>query len=145
MKYIGNIFQGVRGISLAHPLEHQDLVLNLIPDCTGKSILDAGCGKGNWGYLIRSLRNGDRAYMVGVDLSEDYLDFCRRHNVYDELIKADVRNLSFEDESFDLVLACEVIEHLPKEDGWGMLREWKKWPGEELSLPLPTALCTRNL
>jgi predicted TPR repeat methyltransferase len=49
-------------------------------------ILDAGCGTGLVGALVR-----DRAHrLVGVDLSATMLDLARRKNVYDELHKGDM-------------------------------------------------------
>ena len=52
----------------------------------GLDILDAGCGTGLVGALVRDRARG----LVGVDLSATMLDLARRKNVYDELQRGDM-------------------------------------------------------
>src|SRR5439155_741385 len=75
-------------------------------------ILDVGCGKGAIGFLLRQHTGGEDAHLVGVDVYPPYLDFCRRFNIYDELISGDVTALDLA--RFDVVLACEVVAHIPR-------------------------------
>jgi ubiquinone/menaquinone biosynthesis C-methylase UbiE len=78
---------------MSYPLEHQHIVMHFIPNVKGKVVLDVGCGKGIYGYLIRALRGGDRAYMVGIDINLRFLSFVKKFRVYDDVILCDIRKL----------------------------------------------------
>ncbi|MDQ3908545.1 MAG: class I SAM-dependent methyltransferase, partial [Acidobacteriota bacterium] len=69
-------------------------------------ILDVGCGTGANLELLS--RFGDAA---GVDISDEALAFCRGRGLSD-VRKGAAESLPFADESFDLVTALDVVEHL---------------------------------
>ncbi|MCA1815669.1 MAG: class I SAM-dependent methyltransferase [Acidobacteria bacterium] len=79
--------------------------LNL-PSGARPRILDVGCGTG--ANLEMLARFGDAH---GVDVSEDALGFCRERGLSD-VRRGAAESLPFEDESFDLVTALDVVEHL---------------------------------
>jgi 2-polyprenyl-3-methyl-5-hydroxy-6-metoxy-1,4-benzoquinol methylase len=81
-----------------------------LPNLDGKRVLDVGCGRGGIGYLLRTHPGGTTAYIVGVDIHEPYIEFSARFALYDELILGDAVELALEE--FDVVLACEVLEHI---------------------------------
>ena len=81
-------------------------------------ILDAGCGTG---HLLQQLRTLGHA--EGVDISDEALDFCRKRGL-DNVRKADVNDLPFAGDTFDMVTALDVIEHL--DDDVGALREFRR-------------------
>ena len=102
-----------------------DLFLHFVP--TGlESVLDAGCGRGIVGALVRIYREPNR--VVGIDAYDPYLQFCRRTGMYDQLIEHDLRKapLPFKSNEFDLATSLEVIEHLPKADGVRLLEELER-------------------
>lgn len=99
---------------MSHLYELHRFVLYELPWAEGKNVLDLGCGKGIWGYLLRAEKKGDTAYMVGLDIYRPYLKFVKKHLVYDDLVLSDARNLPFRDGSFSITIASEIIEHLPK-------------------------------
>lgn len=85
--------------------ERINKTISLIPkDCS--SILDVGCGDGR---ITNHLISG-YGRVVGLEQSQEVL----RH-VKAEKIVGSIESLPFPDKSFDLVLCCEVLEHLPFE------------------------------
>lgn len=100
-------------------------ILEQIPVKT-ESLVDVGCGRGVIGALVRIYRNPKR--LVGIDAFRSYLNFCRRYNFYDELYLYDLRQtpLPFNDEEFDVATCIEVIEHLPKNNGFSLLNELQR-------------------
>lgn len=80
-------------------------------------ILDLGCGTGQ--YLPPLSRLGK---VVGVDAVPEALAYCSRNGGAGSLfIRADARRLPFRSQSFDLIWASSILEHL-REDG-SSLRE----------------------
>ncbi len=77
-----------------------------------KTVLDVGCGSG-W----ISNRMMGRWQVAGVDYSLPALKYVKAPRV-----RAETQKLPFKDNSFDLVIACEVLEHLPD----GMLKNTLK-------------------
>ncbi len=77
------------------------------------AFLDAGCGDGTY---LRAIAHSDRipARVVGVDISERILDTARiaAAPLEVELVRANIEALPFADDSFDLVLCSQAIEHL---------------------------------
>lgn len=70
-------------------------------------VLDAGCGTG--GTLAALEGIGE---LCGCDVSEEALGMCRLRGL-DSLHCCPVERLDFEDESFDVVISCDVLEHVP--------------------------------
>ncbi len=82
--------------------ERLNQILQSIPDSIG-TVLDVGCGNG---FITNQIHSA--SIVVGVDRS-----FTALKHVKFDSSQADIRNLPFDDDSFDLVIASEVIEHLP--------------------------------
>ena len=72
----------------------------------GLRVLDAGCGTG-----INVQVLGEFGHVTGVDISDDAIAFCRKRGDL-SVIRGDLRALELPDESFDLVTALDVIEHI---------------------------------
>lgn len=79
-----------------------DLVSMIPPDV--RTILDAGCGNGTV-----TNRLADRWEVTGCDLSETAL-----RQVHTPTAVVDLSAIPFPDAAFDLVMASDVIEHLPE-------------------------------
>ena len=73
----------------------------------GLRILDIGCGTG--AMLDELAPFGD---VVGADFAPEALAFCRERGDHYPLTRADVRRLPFASDSFDVVTAMDIIEHI---------------------------------
>jgi 2-polyprenyl-3-methyl-5-hydroxy-6-metoxy-1,4-benzoquinol methylase len=92
------------------------LVLEYLVSVEGKRVLEVACGRGGFAKLLASRG----AVMFGADFSETALRIAqskvpanRERAVHIGLAQADAQQLPYADESFDIVVSCETIEHLP--------------------------------
>lgn len=74
----------------------------------GRSLLDAGCGTGH--FSRRALGAG--AKVTSVDIGLNLLKQARQKGI-PQPVASDITRLSFADESFDVVVSSECIEHTP--------------------------------
>jgi SAM-dependent methyltransferase len=95
-------------------------------------ILDVGCGTG--ANLLLLSKYGDAE---GVDVSEDALAFCRARGLENVKLGAG-EDLPYEDGTFDLVTAFDVVEHM--DDDVAGLKEMRRVlrPGGRVLLFVPT-------
>ena len=122
---------------MSHPYEYHNFVLREIPRSSDRlTILDAGCGMGIWGYLLKVSRQAS-VRLVGIDLALPYLSFVKQRNVYDALVRGDLTRLPFQDKTFDYVLAVEVLEHLPKNQGRKFVSELERCCRKKIILTTP--------
>jgi SAM-dependent methyltransferase len=98
---------------------------------TPARVLDAGCGSGR--NMIELARLGS---VTGIELSETSVALARERNA-GEVISGSVLEMPFGDDSFDLAVSLDVIEHL--EDDLGALRELRRTvaPGGALLVTVP--------
>ncbi|MFB0522645.1 MAG: class I SAM-dependent methyltransferase [Candidatus Bathyarchaeia archaeon] len=97
--------------------------MELLPnDLEGLEILDVACGFGSWGYQIRILKEGS-PFLLGLDVWKPYILRTRKAKIYDEIVVADARFLPFKNNVFDIVIACEVLEHLNRKDGLRLVQQ----------------------
>ena len=86
---------------------------------TGKAVLEIPCGVG-WGTSL--LKNVSR--LTAVDLSHEAVQYGKMHYGRDiEFLVGDMGCLPFSNDSFDLVICLEGIEHVPKEIGSAFIHE----------------------
>jgi 2-polyprenyl-3-methyl-5-hydroxy-6-metoxy-1,4-benzoquinol methylase len=102
------------------PQHHDDsspwhrIVLEYIAPVAGKHILEIACGRGGFASLLAS----KGAAVFGADFSNVALNIAHQKAIGDETLRiafaqADAQQLPFPDKSFDIVVSCETIEHLP--------------------------------
>jgi len=74
-------------------------------------VLDVGCGTGK--ILTDLTARGHR--VVGLDFSDRALTYCAGRGA-EMLVRGDAQRLPFADRSFDLIVALDILEHVPDDD-----------------------------
>ncbi len=94
-------------------------------------ILEIGCGAGG---MLGPL--GKYGRVTGMDISQDYIQFCRSRG-YERVLTGSGYELPFADDSFDLVALFDVIEHIPDDER--VLSEVRRVlkPGGRIFLSVP--------
>lgn len=82
------------------------------------TILDVGCGTGTTMRLL-----GRYGEVTGIDISAKAIRYCREQGRL-RLCQADSSCLPFSDESFDLVTALDLLEHL-QDESRGLVEFWR--------------------
>ena len=83
---------------------------DLYPNRTDLSILDIGCGTGAMSEKLAPFGR-----VVSADFSSLALQFSRRRSL-SRLCTADAMRLPFRDDSFDVIVALDILEHLPDDE-----------------------------
>lgn len=106
-------------------LEKTRLILEALDEHKGKRILDLGCGEGVFVRRLRELGHDVR----GLDL----------HYQSDVVERGSMLDAPFSDESFDIVLCLDVLEHLQYAEQDVAIREIQRMlkPGGLLIATLP--------
>ncbi len=94
------------------PSDRVELAMDWIPPSVS-SILDVGCGNGIFTNAIAI-----KEQVTGVDRS-----LAALQHVKTLCCQADITALPFSDRVFDLVVAMEILEHLPHSDFNNSLKE----------------------
>lgn len=93
-------------------------------DLSHAKILDIGSGKGD--FLIDATKRG--ADIVGIEFNPEYIQVCeqeaRREGIMVNVKEGRAEALPFENDSFDFINLCEVIEHV--ESASTMLHEVRR-------------------
>lgn len=74
----------------------------------GMVIADLGCGNVIW--------NVNKLPVAGVDLNGNFLDYSFKQGRINKKISCRLDQLQFADESIDIIVITEVLEHLPNLD-----------------------------
>jgi ubiquinone/menaquinone biosynthesis C-methylase UbiE len=119
------------------------IVLKFLPPVKGKRILEIACGRGGFSRLL-----GSRGALVcGADFSASAVDIAKKRLYRDPsptdrvtYVQAAAQNMAFDENSFDIVVSCETIEHVP--DPRAAVREMYRVckPGGTLYLTTPNYL-----
>ena len=91
----------------------QRLLDRIAPSSRTWRVLDAGCGTG---LTLTWVKRYTKAEPIGLDRAAAGLEYCRSRG-HMRLLEADTTALPFASGRFDLVLSCDVIQHLPRPQG----------------------------
>ena len=109
----------------------------------GKRVLDAACGSGYGTAMLAESASS----VIGIDISREAVGYARSNyaaaaaaGAEIDFSEGDCLALPFTDESLDVVVAFEIVEHL--KDATGFLRELRRVlrPGGLLLLSTPNRL-----
>jgi ubiquinone/menaquinone biosynthesis C-methylase UbiE len=120
--------------------------LELLDIQPGDLVLDAGCGTGRHACQISKTLS---AQVVGIDLNRE--DLRKTAFILGSLegdrswmvLQADVTNIPFKDNLFDLIICSEVLEHIPENRmaAAELIRVLK--PGKDIVVSVPRFLPER--
>lgn len=100
-------------LELLHPWHHT--VAKLLPDLSGAKVLEIGCGRGDFSIWLG--RKHPRALITAVDFSDTAIEIARRKLGSDMANVSfqvdDAERLKFSEATFDYVISCECMEHVP--------------------------------
>lgn len=76
-----------------------------------KKVLDIACGSG---YGSKILKEHGAIYLTGIDISQETIDYAKGKYTDDGLnfIPGNILHIGFPDNSFDIVVSFETIEHI---------------------------------
>ena len=86
-------------------------------------VLDLGCGAG----VPVTQWLAERFWVTGVDLSAAQLALARDHVLGAALVRADMGTIAFAPGSFDAIVSCYAIIHLPREEHPALLASIACW------------------
>jgi len=105
--------------------------LNRFISSNNNKILNVGCGTGGTIKMLEKYGDVDN-----VDISEDAIKFMKKEG-YTKIKKVDGIELPYPENTFDLVIALDVLEHI--EFDKDALKEWRRVlkPGGKVILTVP--------
>ncbi len=101
----------------------REIAMSMLPPCEGANVLDVGCGTGL--HLELYARSGCR--VSGIDLSPAMLAIARKR-LGDEadLREVDAREMPFDDNAFEVVLASLFLHEHPPEIRMAILEQMRR-------------------
>jgi len=84
-----------------------------------KNLLDLGCGSNSPIQYFSK-----KCYCVGIDIYEKNIEESKSKKIHNEYFQIDVLNINehFQPNSFDCVVALDLIEHFPKDKGIQLIK-----------------------
>lgn len=108
-------------------------LINEVEKLKPYSILDAGCGEGFTLDILKNRKIGKK--LTGFDFLEEAIGIGKKLHPELNLLTGDIYNISFKDNSFDLVICTEVLEHL--ENPEKALKELRRVTKEYVLISVP--------
>lgn len=89
---------------------HQAFYHWMVPQVSGKNVLDAGSGEGYGVDILGQSAN----WVVGIDIKIELVSYAKNRYPASHLnyLLMDCENIAFQNEAFDIVVCNEMVEHL---------------------------------
>lgn len=92
-----------------------------------KSVIDLGCGKDSPLGLLKNEKDFNNVYSVGVDIFSPYLEKNIEINkIHSEYVNKNIFEIDYPENSFDVALLFDVIEHFNRENFINFLPKLEK-------------------
>ncbi|MEY4668330.1 MAG: hypothetical protein RL518_1029 [Pseudomonadota bacterium] len=111
-----------------------DTAAQLLSPLNIESVLDLGCGEAYFHEHLQR-RGVHLPHVVGVDLREDAVQVARGKFPAYDFYCGDIRTLDLSERRFDLVIASQILEHMP--DAPTTLRQLSALSNQFLLLTVP--------
>ena len=110
-----------------------NILLNQIKNLRIQSFLDVGCGEG---FTLNKLKENKIGKVhEGIDYSREAISLGKKAYPDLHISEGNIYNLKYKDNSFDLVICSEVLEHL--EDPQKALKELSRVSKKYILLSVP--------
>lgn len=107
----------IRALSWGHEyLSQLSYVKDKVIEFKPNSVLDVGCGDGRFLGLLKN----EVKTIKGIDLSERAISFAKVFNPDIDFECIDIKNIN---SKYDIVLAIEVLEHVPDNETTAFIKE----------------------
>lgn len=117
---------------------YKDMLYKFIPVDNSSHILDVGCGMG---FALITLQDIGYFNLTGIDIDEGQIDSCINKGLKAILVDDSINYLLTHKSSYDLILALDVIEHIPNDDQLLFLKSISEAlkPGGKIICTVPNA------
>jgi len=109
-----------------------------LSECT--SILDVGCGENS----CLKYATKKRVHTVGLDIFLPYILHSKSQKLHGDYVLADARFLGLKEDSFDCVIALDLIEHLTKKEGHNLLKSLEKIAKKKIIIFTPNGFLPQS-
>lgn len=134
-KIINKLHQsGIMG-QIFHTLDY--CLKNELSDC--ESVLDLGCGPSSPLQYCNNIK-----YSVGIEAFGPYLEATQKKRIHTEYVYRKIEEVDFPENKFDAVIILEVLEHLPKETGYAILKNAEKWARKKIVVSSPNGYISQK-
>lgn len=121
--------------ALMHTLVHE--LQSELRDC--KSVIDLGCGPSSPLQYCQWIERS-----IGVEAFEPYLEQSKAKKIHTEYLNARLETLDFPDKSVDAVILIDVLEHLPEELGYKILKKAIRWARKKIIVSSPNGFIEQS-
>lgn len=124
---------------------HVRHVMSHVISSQPQSVLDVGVGFGRWGFLCREMLDAFagrvrkeqwRVRIEGVEIFEAYLQDHQRY-IYDKIHIGNAKDVVPSLGGYGVVIIGDMLEHLNKDDAWGLFGSAMDRAGIGLILNIP--------
>jgi 2-polyprenyl-3-methyl-5-hydroxy-6-metoxy-1,4-benzoquinol methylase len=108
--------------------ENRDWVLKRVLELNPKNIVDVGAGAGTYAQLLRPILPD--AIFTAIEIYPKNIEQYKLHDLYDQVLCMDVREMFSFGKETDLVIFGDVLEHMDRDDAmfvWNLARRDVKY------------------